>query len=84
MSFEGRASGPLTRAELAGFIDQLADSYVEDPEQWENDTIESFLRAWSAWLNDMDGYFLNQGEVVPEAPSWQLVAQMLLAARVYE
>jgi hypothetical protein len=84
MSLESRASGPLTRAELAGFIDQLADSYLENPELWENDTIESFLRAWSAWLNDMDGYFLNRGEVVPETPSWQLVAQMLLAARVYE
>jgi hypothetical protein len=32
----------------------------------------------------MDGYFVRQGRAVPEAPSWQLVAQMLLAARVYE
>ena len=74
----------MTRAELAGFIDQLADSFVEQPEVWENDTLERFLRAWSAWLGDMDGFFLNRGEDVPAEPSWQLIAQMLLAARVYE
>lgn len=84
MTLESRVSEPLTRAELAGFIDQLADSYLESPEHWENDTIESFLRAWSAWLNDMDGFFINRGEPVPESPSWQLIAQMMLAARVYE
>lgn len=84
MSFESRASGPLDRAELAGFLDQLADSLLEEPERWENDTLESFLRGWSAWLVDMDGYFLNRGEPVPDTPSWQLIAQMLLAARVYE
>lgn len=84
MSLESRASRKMTRNELAGFVDQLADSLLESPESWENDTIERFLRAWSAWLNDMDGYFLNQGQAVPESPSWQLVAQMLLAARVYE
>lgn len=84
MSFEPQASGATSRAELSAFIDQLADSYLESPERWENDTIDSFLRAWSAWLNDMDGYFLNQGQDVPESPSWQLIAQMLLAARVYE
>lgn len=84
MTLESRASGPLTRAELAGFLDQLADSLLEEPERWENDRLESFLRGWSAWLNDMDGYFLNRGEPVPDAPSWQLVAQMLLAARVYD
>lgn len=84
MSLESRAASPLSRTELAGFLEQLADSFVEEPERWENDTIEGFLRGWSAWLTDMDGYFLNRGEPVPESPSWQLIAQMLLAARIYE
>jgi hypothetical protein len=69
---------------LARFIDQLADSFVEQPEVWENDTLERFLRAWVAWLGDIDGFFINRGEAVPDEPSWQLIAQMLLAARVYE
>ena len=73
-----------TREDLAAFLENLADSLAENSEVWENDMLEAFLRAWSAWIGDMDGYFANQGRPVPEAPSWQLVAQMLLAARVYE
>lgn len=84
MSFETRAEQPMSRGELAGFLIQLADSLVEEPELWENDSLETFFRAWSAWLGDMDGYFVNRGEPVPVEPSWQLTAQMLLAARVYE
>lgn len=84
MPFEDRADEQMTRANLSGFLEQLADSYIEQPEKWENNSIEDFLRAWSAWLTDMDGYFKNRGEEVPTEPSWQLIAQMLLAARIYE
>lgn len=84
MDLESRATRPLSREELAAFLAELADSVVKEPERWENSDLVDFLRAWAAWLEDMDGYFLNQGEPVPSAPSWQLIAQMLLAARVYE
>lgn len=73
-----------TREDLAAFLENLADSLVQEPEVWENDTLERFLRAWSVWIGDMDGYFANRGLPVPEMPSWRLVALMLLAARVYE
>ncbi|WP_442857041.1 DUF7660 family protein [Arthrobacter sp. YN] len=56
----------------------------QDPEGWENADLESFLEAMSAWTRDMDGYFMNRGEPVPDVPSWQLFAQMLLAAKIYE
>jgi hypothetical protein len=81
---EARAEKLHTRAELAAFLENLADSVVEEPEVWENDTLERFLRAWSAWIADMDGYFVQRGLSVPGEPSWRLIAQMLLAARVYE
>lgn len=84
MSLESRAAGPLSREELAAFLTELADSVLKEPDRWENSDLADFLRAWGAWLEDMDGYFLNRGESVPSAPSWQLIAQMLLAARVYE
>jgi hypothetical protein len=73
-----------TRDDLRVFLEKIADSLLEDPEAWENDTLERFLRAWAAWLGDMDGYFLNPCIPAPEAPSWQFIAQMILAARVYE
>ncbi|HTF53530.1 MAG TPA: hypothetical protein VK735_39310 [Pseudonocardia sp.] len=84
MSLEDLVQGSMSRTELTRFIDQLADSFVEESETWENDSLERFLRAWAVWLFEMDGYFKNIGQPVPESPSWQLIAQMLLAARVYE
>jgi hypothetical protein len=84
VSPEGSVQSVVSRSDLARFIDQLADSLVVEPDTWENGSLESFLRAWSAWLSDMDGYFINRGQAIPESPSWKLIAEMLLASRVYE
>jgi len=42
------------------------------------------LEAASAWVTDMDGYFLNQGRPIPDSPSWALIATILSAALIYE
>ena len=45
------------------------------------------LEGWlslAAWAEDMDGYYLNAGGPVPEQPTWKTLADMLLAARIYE
>jgi hypothetical protein len=42
------------------------------------------LEALAAWVEDMDGYYLNQGKAVPEKPDWKHVADMLMAAKLYE
>lgn len=74
----------MSRDDLAAFVDQLARSYMEDPQSWENSTIDQFLEALSGWISDMDGYFKNLGMPVPASPSWELIAQMLSAATAYE
>jgi hypothetical protein len=79
-----RAVTTTDKQALSVFINDLADSLLAAPEDWANLDLERFLRAWSAWLADSDGYFLNRGEEPPQDPSWTLIAQMLLAARVYE
>ncbi|WP_441007489.1 DUF7660 family protein [Saccharopolyspora montiporae] len=40
----------------------------------ENAAVQDFLDAAGAWVADMDGYFAQRGEVVPDEPSWALVA----------
>jgi hypothetical protein len=76
--------GVTTREDLAAFVASLAREARQLPNTWENTDLQSFLEALAAWINDMDGYFLNQGEPAPEQPSWRTVAQMLAAARTYE
>ncbi|MFE6072512.1 hypothetical protein [Streptomyces sp. NPDC056525] len=73
-----------TREDLAEFLRAAVDDLKENPHAWENGSLESFLSAWSAWTEDCPGWFMAQGEIVPEVPSWRLIGRMVLAARVYE
>jgi hypothetical protein len=75
---------PAIRAELAEFVHRLARDAERDDLDWENPTLARYLEAMSGWIEDLDGYFRNRGERVPDQPTWQLVAARLSAAPVYE
>jgi hypothetical protein len=81
---EGWRALPQTRDDFSAFLRELARSRRENPALWENDTIESFLDAAAAWVDDMDGWFSNGDLPVPQDASWQLMAAILEAGRVYE
>ncbi|WP_342373746.1 hypothetical protein NVS55_20085 [Myxococcus stipitatus] len=73
-----------SREDLAQFVRSLAQDLKQQPKAWENADLGSFLEAMSAWIEDMDGYYGNRGEVVPPQPEWRTLAEILTAARVYE
>jgi hypothetical protein len=72
-----------TQAEFSSFVQHLRSDLLQNADAWQNGTLDSFLEALSAWVDDMDGYYRNRGEPVPE-PDWTTFAHMLMAARVYE
>ena len=51
--------------------------YSPDALDWENPDLGRFLEAMQAWTEDM-------GDIVPVVPSWRTFAQMLIAAKSYE
>ena len=72
-----------SKQELVSLIFDLMDN--NDAVKWDNDTIYPYLQAMAAWLNDSDGFYENIGETLDtNAPSWQLFADALQAAVVYE
>ena len=73
-----------TRDDLVAFVERLRADLAASRSQWENADLPQYLEALAAWVADMDGYFANNGDPVPKAPSWRLVAQMLDAAKHYE
>jgi hypothetical protein len=74
-----------SRDDLRRFVGQmLADFMGSGVLEWENATLERFLEALGGYLGDLDGYFRNRGEAVPDQPDWHLVALLLLAASGYE
>lgn len=74
-----------SRLALARLVHRLHADLVSNPEGWENPTLESFLGALVAYLEDVPDSLKRAGSGVdPEAPSWQLFALVLIGARRYE
>jgi hypothetical protein len=84
MKLHGYVSQVRSKAELVEFVRALANDLSTNREEWENATLETYLAALASWLEDSDGYYRNQGRPVPAEPSWRHVAEMLMAAKMYE
>lgn len=74
----------INKEDLVNFVKELLRDFKEHSQDWENDKLELYLEALAAWLEDMDGYFQNQGMPVPDKANWSLFAKALLAAKYYE
>jgi hypothetical protein len=73
-----------SKADLVEFVRELDANLRLERAEWENPTLEAYLPALASWIEDSDGYYRNKGEMPPASPSWRNVAEMLLAAKVYE
>lgn len=69
---------------LAEFILALKLDYDENKNDWENQEISTYLEAASAWVEDMDGFYLNQERDLSEENQWRIFADILYAAKMYE
>ncbi len=73
-----------SREDFVAFVNALCKDLRDNPSSWENASLEGFLEALSAWVEDMEGYYANQGKPVPHQPDWRVAADMLMAAKMYE
>jgi hypothetical protein len=59
--------------------------FKENHKNWENNTLSSFLEALVAYTEDIEGYYANTNQTVStKEPSWQLFADILQGATMYE
>jgi hypothetical protein len=73
-----------SREDFVAFVRSLARNFQDNPDEWENINIWSYLDALAAWTEDMDGLFHNTGQPLPTNIDWKLIARLLLAAKIYE
>lgn len=73
-----------TRDDLKKFILRLQNDCKINNDEWQNTSISEYLESMAAWIDDMDGYFINKKLDIPENPSWKLIAEILYAAKSYE
>lgn len=66
------------------FLRKLIIDFKENPQNWEHKNIESYLGAAADWIEDMEGYYLNKKVNPPIDINWQVFADILMAAKMYE
>lgn len=84
MKVHEMVDGIQSKADLVKFIEALAGDLRAHPESWENDSLDRYLTALAGWLADSEGYYRNRGLQPPASPTWKNVAEMLIAAKMYE
>ncbi|OMH29039.1 hypothetical protein [Motiliproteus sp. MSK22-1] len=85
MSFREHSKDVASSQDLADFIGKMLRDYQLNKDSWENVTLEAFLEAMSAWVEDMDGYYTNVGETFDDKnPTWSNFSDILSAATMYE
>ena len=77
---------PVTnRQTFIEFLDLLRQDFLDNPESWENNKMESFLEALSAYASDIQGYYDNTNQNIDaNKPSWQTFADIIKGAKIYE
>ncbi|PKF76425.1 hypothetical protein CW749_27130 [Vibrio sp. vnigr-6D03] len=66
-------------------IDLIRELSAENTSKWENVSTSDFLEALGAWFEDADGVYRNLNlSTNADKPSWQLFADALQAATIYE
>ena len=50
----------------------------------QDESVKSYLESLTAWTQDMDGYYKNNGKQMPEDVNWDVIAAMLCAGSIYE
>lgn len=74
-----------SRKDFVEFLKLLHKYYTSKPEDWENNTLESFLEALSAYAEDIPEHYKNtKQDRSPETADWQVFTDMLKGAIVYE
>jgi hypothetical protein len=84
MELREQAEKIQSRDDLLRFIHHLVQDLRTCPERWENTSLDAYLAAMAAWVQDMEGYYLNRGQAAPQHPAWKHIGEILLAARIYE
>lgn len=67
-----------SREDFVAFLRALTADLHDKPETWENGSLERFLEALAVCAED------RKSEPAPQQANWKALADMLMAAKVYE
>jgi hypothetical protein len=70
---------------FVAFIELLRMDFLNNPNGWENKTIDDFLEAFARYTSDIQGYYDNTDQNVnADTPDWKVFADIFKGASNYE
>jgi hypothetical protein len=73
------------RQSFVNFLEKFHQDLLNNKQDWENKTLEDFLEALTRYADDIQSYYDNTGQNInANTASWQVFADMLQGAKVYE
>jgi len=72
------------REQLIRALNALVDRIAESHEPIENDRTEIFLEALTRYVEDIDGWYKNQGLDIAAVSPWQVFYDSIEGALIYE
>jgi hypothetical protein len=76
--------GVVSRDDIVDVLRTMINDFRKNPDAWENTTLDNFLDGLASAIEGLDQTYAERGEVAPAQPSWQLIAELLVAASGYE
>ncbi|GAB3936435.1 DUF7660 family protein [Mucilaginibacter myungsuensis] len=73
-----------SKQDFINFVQALIEDLKTNSNNWTNVTLEGYLEGMKSWTEDMDGYYLNNGLPAPSRVAWQIIADILMGAKIYE
>jgi hypothetical protein len=68
------------KSDVMFLVERLRDlrrDLRDNPDEWQNHTLEDYLEAIEAWLEDTK-------ERAPHEPTWEFVAGLFAVGKIYE
>jgi hypothetical protein len=70
---------------FASFLESIRKEIEGSPENWENTNLKDFLEAMHRYTIDIQGYYDNTNQNIDSnIPSWQVFADIIKGATIYE
>jgi hypothetical protein len=69
-----------SRDDVVDVVRAMVIDLRKHKDDWQNAALDTYLDALATSIEEIDEMYSERGEVVPDQPSWQLVARLLVTA----
>lgn len=73
-----------SKDDFISFVEMLISDFKQNKDEWENQTVEDYLEGLKSWVEDMEGYYKNTKQPVPENINWNFFVNILYSGKIYE